>query len=212
MKLYFKPGACSLASHIVLHELGLPHEVEKVDTAARRTESGADYLTINPRGMVPALQLDSGEVLTEGPAILQYLADSAGDERLAPRPGTLARARVQEVLNFTGSALHIAFKPMFSPDSDEAAKAKARDTIGRNMDWLGGLLSDGRAFLTGPDFTVADAYAFVVASWSPRVGVDLDLWPHVRAFVERVAQRPATVAAMRAEGLIQGGGRAGAPA
>lgn len=201
MKLYYKPGACSLASHIVLHELGLPHEIEKVDTAAKRTESGADYLAINPKGVVPALQLDGGEVLTEGPAILQYLADSAGAESLAPKAGTLARARVQEVLNFTGSALHVAFKPMFAPHSDDAAKAGARENIGRNLDWLEGLLSDGRPFLTGTDFTVADAYAFVVAGWCPRVGVDLGRWPKVQAFVERVAARPAVARARQAEGL-----------
>lgn len=201
MKLYYKPGACSLASHIVLHELALPHEVEKVDTAAKRTESGADFLAINPKGVVPVLELDSGERLTEGPAILQYLADSAGNTTLAPKAGTLARARVQEVLNFTGSGLHIAFKPMFMPGSDEDAKAKARENIGRNLDWLEGLLSDGRPFLTGPDFTVADAYAFVVAGWCPRVGVDLGRWPKVKAFVERVAGRPAVAKARQAEGL-----------
>lgn len=202
MKLYIKPGACSLASHIVLHELGAAHEVEKVDTAARRTESGADYLAINPKGVVPALELDGGEVLTEGPAILQFLADRAGNEELAPKPGTLARARVQEVLNFVGSSLHVAFKPMFSPDSDDAVKAKARENIGRNLAWPEELLSDGRPFLTGENFTVADAYAFVVASWSPRVGVDLGQWPNVAAFVQRVSQRPAVGKAMKAEGLI----------
>ena len=202
MKLYIKPGACSLASHIVLHELGLPHEVEKVDTAAKRTESGADYDAINPKGVVPALQLDGGEVLTEGPAILQYLADSAGNEALAPKPGTLDRARVQEVLNFTGTGLHAAFKPLFSPSSDDAVKAKARENIGQQMVWLENLLADGRPFLTGANFTVADAYAFVVANWSPRVGVDLARWPNIAAFVQRVAQRPATAKAMQAEGLI----------
>lgn len=202
MKLYIKPGACSLASHIVLHELGQPHEIVTVDTAAKRTADGADYLAINPKGVVPALELDGGEVLTEGPAILQYLADSAENETLAPKPGTLARARVQEVLNFTGTALHAAFKPIFAPDSDEATKAKARENVGRQMQWLERLLADGRPYLTGADFTVADAYAFVVANWSPRVGVDLDQWPNVRAFVARVATRPAAVTAMKAEGLI----------
>lgn len=202
MKLYYKPGACSLATHIVLHELGQAHELEKVDTAEKRTESGKDYLSINPKGVVPALELDGGAVLTEGPAIMQFLADGAGDEQLAPKPGTIERARVQEVLNFTGSSLHIAFKPMFSADSDDAAKAKARENIGRSLDWLEGLLADGRPYLTGDDFTVADAYAFVVAGWSPRVGVDLDRWPSVKAFVGRVAERPAAVRAMTAEGLM----------
>lgn len=202
MKLYYKPGACSLASHIVLHELGQPHQIEKVDTAAGRTESGRDYRAINPRGVVPALELDDGEVLTEGPAILQYLADSAGNESLAPKPGTLARARVQEVLNFTGTSLHAAFTPLFKPDSDEATKAKARENATRNMDFLERRLSDGGPFLTGEDFSVADAYAFVVANWAPRVGLPLDRWPNIAAFVQRVAQRPAAEKAMKAEGLI----------
>ncbi|WP_255440710.1 glutathione transferase GstA [Paracoccus sp. MC1854] len=202
MKLYYKPGACSLASHIVLHELGLPHGVEKVDTAAKRTESGQDYTSINAKGVVPALELDGGEILTEGPAILQYLADSAGNEALAPKPGTIERARVQEVLNFTGTSLHAAFKPLFKPDSDETVKASARENVASNMEWLEGLLSDGRPFLTGSNFTVADAYAFVVASWAPRVGVALERWPNIQLFVQRVAERPAAAKAMKTEGLI----------
>lgn len=202
MKLYYKPGACSLASQIILHELDQDHEIEKVDTAARRTESGRDYMSINVKGLVPALELDSGEILTEGPAILQYLADSAGNESLAPKPGTLERARVQEVMNFTGTSLHVAFVPLFRPDSDEAERAKARENVARSMEWLEGLLSDGRPFLTGSDFTIADAYAFVVASWAPRVGLPLDRWPNIAAFVQRVAERPTVVRAMKAEGLI----------
>lgn len=202
MKLYYKPGACSLASHIVLQQLGQPFDLDKVDTAAKKTEAGDDYLAINPKGVVPAIEYADGEYLTEGPAILQYLADSAGDTTLAPKAGTIERARVQEILNFTGTGLHAAFKPMFKPGTSDADKDKARENIGRNMDWLEGLLSDGRPFLTGNDFTVADAYAFVVAGWSPRVGVDLSRWPNVAAFVARVAERPAVVAAMKSEGLI----------
>ena len=202
MKLYYKPGACSLASHIVLQQLGKPFDLDKVDTAAKKTESGDDYLAINPKVVVRAIEYADGEYLTEGPAILQYLADSAGDTTLAPKPGTIERARVQEILNFTGTGLHAAFKPMFKPGTSDADKDKARENIGRNMDWLEGLLSDGRPFLTGKDFTVADAYAFVVAGWSPRVGVDLSRWPNVKAFVARVAERPAVVAAMKSEGLI----------
>ena len=201
MKLCYKPGSCSLASHIVLKELGLDAQVEEVDTAAKRTKGGADYLAINPKGVVPALELDDGQVLTEGPAILQFLADSAGNETLAPRCGTLARPRVQEVLNFVGTGPHAAFKPMFMPDSTDADREKARGNIGRNLDWLETLLADGREHLTGPDFTVADAYAFVAAGWSPRVGVDLSAWPRIADYLSRVAQRPAVVAAMRAEGL-----------
>ena len=201
-QLYYKPGACSLASHIVLEQIGKPFDLDKVDTAAKKTESGDDFLAINPKGVVPTLEYADGEYLTEGPAILQFLADSAGDTTLAPKAGTIERARVQEILNFTGSALHAAFKPMFGPGLSDADKDKARENIGRNMDWLEGLLSDGRPFLTGENFTVADAYAFVVANWSPRVGVDLSRWPNVAAFVARVAERPAVVAAMKSEGLI----------
>lgn len=202
MKLYYKPGACSLASHIVLEQIGKPFDLDKVDTAAKKTKSGDDFLAINPKGVVPTLEYADGEYLTEGPAILQFLADSAGDTTLAPKAGTIERARVQEILNFTGSALHAAFKPMFGPGLSDADKDKARENIGRNMNWLEGLLSDGRPFLTGENFTVADAYAFVVANWSPRVGVDLSRWPNVAAFVARVAERPAVVAAMKSEGLI----------
>lgn len=201
MKLYYKPGACSMASHIVLREVGQPFEIEKVDTATKTTESGTDFLSVNVKGKVPALAVD-GEVLTEGPSILQFLADRAGDETLAPRAGTMARARVNELLNFTGTELHIAFQPLFNPASDEAAKDTARTNVGKKFDWLEAGLADGRDYLTGANFTVADAYAFVASNWANFTGISLAAWPKLNAFVQRVAARPSAQAAMKAEGLL----------
>lgn len=200
MKLYYTPGACSMASHIVLHELGGAFEIERVDPATKATETGADFRAINPKGKVPVLALD-GEVLTEGPAILQYLADSAANEALAPKAGTMARARVNEVLNFTGTELHVAFHPLFDPASGEAAREAARSRVGQKFDWLEARLADGRSCLTGERFTIADAYAFVVCSWANFSGIDLARWPRLQAFVGRIAARPATRAVLQAEGL-----------
>lgn len=202
MKLYYSPGACSMASHIVLHEVGQPFTVERVDTHAKTTEKGTDFWTINAKGKVPVLE-DGDERLTEGPAILQYVADRAGDLTLAPKPGTMARARVNELLNFTGTELHVAFHPLFNPAADDAAKDAARKTVGKKFDWLEGKLADGRAYLTGPGFTVADAYAFVASNWANFTGIDLAPWPRLKDFVARVAARPSAQAAMKAEGLIQ---------
>lgn len=203
MKLYYKPGACSLASHIVLNEIGADFEIEKVDTAAGRTETGADFAAINPNGYVPVLDLDDGERLTEGAAILQHLADRAPGTGLTPKAGTIDRARVIEHLNFTASELHKAFAPFFGAVKPEgAARAAAEEKLVRRMDHLERQLADGRAYLVGGRFTVADAYAFVVASWANPVGVGLDRWPNVAKYVERIAARPAVVKAMTAEGLI----------
>lgn len=204
MKLYYKPGACSLASHIVLHEIGAPFEIEKVDTHAQRTESGADFAAISPNGYVPVLELSSGERVSEGAAVLQYLADENPDADLAPAPGTMERTRLIEVLNFTASELHKAFSPLFSdapPTGAEADAVKAK--LGRRMDHLERLLSDGRQYLIGARFTVADAYAFVVSSWANYVGIGLDDWPNIAAFVMRIGERPSVRQAMRAENLIR---------
>lgn len=203
MKLYYKPGACSLASHIVLREVDETFELEKVDTAAGKTESGGDFAAINPKGYVPALRLDGDEVLTEGAAILQYIADQHPAAELAPKAGTLERARLQEHLNYVASELHKAFSPFFSanPPSGEARQA-VEANLARKMDHFEATLSDGRAYLLGDNFSVADAYLFVVASWSRPTGVDLDRWPNLAAFVGRVAARPAAQDALRAEGLI----------
>lgn len=200
MKLYYKPGACSLASHIVLNEIGDDFAIEAVDTGTKRTASGADYLKINAKGKVPALETQ-GEVLTEGPAILQYLADSKGRQDLAPQTGTLARARLSEMLNFTGTELHVAFGPLFNPATDENGKAAARKAVSTKFDWLEQRLSDGRQFLIGNGFTIADAYAFVVTNWANFTGINLAPWPHLKAFMQRVAARPAVQKSLHAEGL-----------
>ena len=202
MKLYYKPGACSLATHIVLHEAGETFDIEEVDTEAGRTKSGGDYTTINPKGYVPALELASGEVLSEGAAILQYVADQHPESDLAPKAGTIARARLQEHLNYTASELHKAFGPFFSSTAGEADKQAAGKAVGHKFDYLNDMLSDGRTYLLGNSFSVSDAYLFVVANWSNFTGIDLKKWPHVAAFVDRVAARPAAQAAMKAEGLL----------
>ena len=202
MKLYYKPGACSLATHLVLHEAGETFDIEEVDTQAGRTKSGRDYTAINPKGYVPALELASGEVLTEGAAILQYIADRHPQSDLAPKAGTIARARLQEYLNYTASELHKAFGPFFSSTASEADKQAAGKNVAQKFDYLDDLLSDGRTHLLGSSFSVADAYLFVVANWSNFTGIDLKNWPHVAAFVERVAARPAAQAALKAEGLL----------
>ena len=203
MKLYYKPGACSLASHITLHEAGADFSIEKVDTKEQTTESGEDYAAVNPNGYVPALRLDGGDVLTEGPAILQFLADQYSSAALTPEAGTLERARVQQHLSYVGSELHKAFSPFFAGPLEGDARKAAEANLAKRMNYIETIFADGRAHLLGDQFTIADAYLFVVASWSPHVGVDLGQWPNIARFVARVASRPSTEAAMRAEGLIQ---------
>lgn len=200
MKLYIKSGACSMASHIILAEIGGDYAVEFVDTATGETAGGANYREINPKGKVPALEV-AGEVLTEGPAILQFLGDSAANLDLAPTGGTMARARVNEMLNFTGTELHIAFAPLFNPASTDAQKEAARQAVGGKLDWLEGRLADGRAHLTGEAFTIADAYVFVVTNWANFTGIALARWPNLSAFMARVGDRPAVRRVLKAEGL-----------
>lgn len=198
MKLYFKPGACSLASHIVLRELGVDFALESVDTQTQLTESGIDYKTLNPKGYVPALDVGSA-VLTEGAAILQYLAESTA---LLPDVGTLERARVQEHLNYTASELHKAFSPFFKASATDGQRAQALELIHNSFNYLEDQLADGRAYLVGDTFTVADAYLFVVCNWAAVPGIDLRDWPSLNALCNRVAARPSAKAAMKAEGLI----------
>lgn len=201
MKLFYKPGACSLASHIVLLEGGANFTLDKVDTVTQRPEAGDDYAQINPKSKVPVLQTPAGETRTEGPAILQYIADNAGDLTLAPPVGSMARARMTEVMNFTATELQIAVHPLFAPNKTDEEKSAARRNVGTRFDWLDGLLSDGRRHLTGDAFTVADSYAFVVTGWSALTGVDLAAWPGLLAIVQRIRTRPAVIAAMQTEGL-----------
>lgn len=202
MKLYYSPGACSLSPHIVLREAGIPLELERVDTGAKTTETGQDFLKINAKGQVPTLRLDDGEVLTEGAAIVQFIADTHPEAGLAPKPGTIKRARLQEHLNFIAAELHKAFVPLFTPSSPEEARQAALANVGKKFDHLERHLSDGRSHLLGDAFSVADAYLFVVSSWTRPTGIDLGRWPHLAAFVARVAARPKVREAMMAEGLL----------
>lgn len=202
LKLYFKPGACSLASHIILEEIGNEFETELVDTVAGKTASNVDFKLINPKGYVPALTLDPETILTEGPAILQYLADKNPNTNLIPPVGSLARTRVQEYLGYINSELHKAFTPLFKSDTGDDGKKQAKINVADKFNYLNLLLSDGRNFLLGNQFTVADAYLFVVSNWSHFVGIPLNDWPHLAAFISRVAERPASKRAMTSEGLI----------
>ena len=202
MKLYYSPGACSLSPHIVLREAGLSFDVEKVDLGSKKTESGKDFNTINPKGYVPALQLDDGSILTEGPAIVQYLADKAPQSKLAPANGTMERYRLQELLGFIGTELHKGFSPLFNPTYPEDAKKIIRDNLAKRFNYLNSFLEKG-PFLTGEQFTVADAYLFTVLGWTAFVKIDLGQWPVLKAYHARVAGRPAVQEALKAEGLLK---------
>jgi glutathione S-transferase len=202
MKLYFSPGACSLASHISLLEAGLDFTTERVDLRSKQTAGGLDFTTIASKGYVPALALADGTVLTEGPAIMQYVADQAPAARLAPAYGTLERYRVIEWLNFISTELHKSFSPLFRPASTDDMKEAARTTLRTRLGWLASHL-EGRDYLLGSQFSIADAYLFTVLGWAGRVQFDVSPWPALAAFTQRVAARPAVQQAMRAEGLIQ---------
>ena len=202
MKLYFSPGACSLSPHIVLQESGLDFTLERVDIPRRRTAAGADFLAINAKGYVPALELKDGTVLTEGPAIVQFVADMAPDRQLAPANGTLERYQLIEWLNFISTELHKGFSPLFRPTSTEDMKEAARANLTNRFGWLAQRLA-GRDYLMGSQFTVADAYLFTVLGWAGFVKFDLSPWPVLSAYQHRVASRPAVQQAMRAEGLIK---------
>lgn len=202
MKLFYKPGACSLASHIILHEAGTTFSIDEVDTQAGRTKSGRDFKQLNPKGYVPALELETGEVMTEGASILQYIADQHPNEQLAPAVGTIARARMQEYLNYTSSELHKAFGPLFSDQATDVQKADAREDVAQKIAYTTTLLNEGQEYLVENKFTVADAYMFVVLNWSNFVGIDLNRWPNIAAYVARIANRSSVKKAMLAEGLL----------
>ncbi|HJS21622.1 MAG TPA: glutathione transferase GstA [Steroidobacteraceae bacterium] len=202
MKLYYSPGACSLSPHIVLREAGLKFELEKVDNKTKRTESGADYLKLNAKGYVPLLQLDDGRFLSEGPVVAQYIADLKPESGLAPPNGTYERYKVQEWLNFITSELHKQFSPLFRPDVADEVKKNSRANIAKRLEWLAKEL-DGRSFLTGEQFTIADSYLFVVLNWARFTDVDLTPWPVIGKFLERVAARPKVQEALKAEGLVK---------
>lgn len=202
MKLYYAPAACSLAPHIALLEIGATFTTEKVDTKTKKTAAGADFLAINPKGYVPALMLDDGEVLTEGVVMQQYIADLKPEAKLAPARGTKERRKLEELLVFLSTEVHKNFSPLFAPATPDDYKTIAKANIGRRFDYLEQQLSDGRTFLTGDQFTIADAYLFTLSNWTKFVGLDLARWPNIGALAGRVAQRPTAQAAMKAEGLI----------
>ena len=202
MKLYYSSGACSLSPHIVAREAGIPLQLVKVDTKAKRTEGGADFLAINPKGYVPVLELDDGQVLTEGPAIVQYLADLKPASGLAPANGTLARYRLQEMLGYINSEIHKSYSPLFKPDTPEATRQERKEYLRKRYALVEDVLAK-QTWLLGEQFTAADAYLFTVTNWAKHVDLDLSGFPAVLAFQTRAAERPAVQAAMDAEGLAR---------
>jgi glutathione S-transferase len=202
MKLYYAPGACSLSPHIVARELGITLDLKKVNTKDKTIEGGGDFWKVNARGYVPALELDNGQVLTEGPAIVQYLADQKPDAKLAPKNGTLERYRLQEWLNFLTSEIHKSFSPLFKPNTPEEYKKIAKENLATRFDWLDKQLA-GKDYLTGNTFTVADAYLFVLTNWTKFHNIDLARWPNIAAFQKRVGARPKVQEALQAEGLLK---------
>ena len=203
MKLYYSPGACSLSPHIVLREAEIDADLEKVDLKNRKTESGADYTAVNPKGQVPALALDNGQTLTEGPAIVQYLADQKPEAGLAPRNGTFERYRLQEWLNFISSELHKNFGALFQPAVPHEYKRIAQDAISKRFDLVDRHFNKDGPFLLGKHFTVADAYLFVMTTWARLVKIDLGPWPNLQAYANGVTLRPKVQQALREEGLTK---------
>lgn len=200
MKLFFSPGACSLAPHIALQEIGGAFETVKVDLATRKTETGENFLAVNPAGKVPVLVLDGGEVLTENPAILTYIADQRPEAGLAPREGSFDRYRLLSRLSFLASELHKAFVPLFTPGASDAVKTAAAEAVKNHLAALDKELS-GKEYYCGDQFSVADVYLFVILGWPAHVGIDLSAYPALGAYRGRIAQRPAVGAALEAEGL-----------
>ena len=202
MKLFYASGACSLSPHIVAHEAGIALELQKVDLKTKTMTREGDYLALNPKGYVPALQLDNGELLTEGPVIVQYLADLKPESHLAPPPASFERYRLQEMLVYINSELHKSYSPLFNPATPAQTRAERAAYLTRRYGYVEKQLQ-GRPYLFGERFSVADAYLFTVSSWARMVQFDLAPFPNVIAFQERTAARPAVQAAMRAEGLIK---------
>ena len=201
MKLYFAPGVCSLSPHIVLEEAGLKHTLVKTDIRAKTVEGGSDYKKTNPLGYVPALELDDGTILTEGPAIVQYIADKVPEKKLAPANGTLERYKMQGWLNFVSSEMHKGFSPLFNPAMPEEGKKIARERLIARIEHVNKHLA-GRDYLMGQSFSLPDAYLFTVLRWTVPTKIDLAPFPHIQAFMKRMEARPAVKAAMKSEGLL----------
>ena len=201
MKLYFSPGACSLSPHIVLRETGMKFDLEQVNNQEKKTKSGVDYWTVNGKGQVPVLEFDYGERLTEGPVIVQWIADQNPSAGLIPAAGKPERYRVQEWLNFTTSELHKVFAPLFRPTTPDAYKQIAKENIAGRFKWVDEKLA-GKQYLMGDTFTAPDAYLYVMTRWAKRIGMEMDQWPHLKAFSERVEARPKVQETLKAEGLV----------
>jgi glutathione S-transferase len=199
-KLYYVPGTCALCPHIVLHEAGVNFSLEKVNRDDKKTETGQDYNAINPKSYVPALVMNNGELLTEVAVIVQYIADLAPDKKLAPLAGTKERYRLQEWLNFISSEIHKGYSPMFNPKVPEETKTVFKERLASRLNIVAQAL-DGKDYLMGKTFTVADAYLYTVLRWSPRIKVDLSPWPVMQTYMERISARPAVKAALADEGL-----------
>lgn len=202
IKLYYSPGACSLSPHIALCESGLQFEIEKVDTKAKKTASGGDYLAINPNGYVPALKIADDKVITEGPAIVQWIADQAPQSHLAPPNGTWERTQLQQWLNFISTEIHKSYSPLFSAEVPDAYKAMTKDKLFKRYGYVNDQLK-GKQFLLGDHFTVADGYLFTVTNWANFLKLDLSEFREVRAFSDRVNSRPKVLQALKAEGLVK---------
>jgi len=200
MKLYYSPGACSQAPHILLHEIGLSHDSAKVDLKAKTVEGGGNFLAINPKGSVPVLELDSGEVLTENAVILQYLGDRSGLGEVLPPLGNFRRYRVLEWVNFITTELHKSFSPLFKPDASDETKAFFKKVIGERFDYVDKALGDG-PFLMGDTLTLPDPYLFVMLGWGEKM-IGLDRWPNLKAFRARMMERPSVRQVLRFEGLL----------
>ena len=200
MKLYYAPGACSLAAHIVAREAGLPLGLDKVDLASHTTQGGQNYRNVNPKGYVPAVALDDGSVLTEVAAIIQYLADQGSGSSLAPANGTMERYRLIEWITFISSEIHKGFGPLWNPSTPDSVKAATKEKLATRFAYLDKILA-AQPFLTGSTFTIADAYLFTVVNWTNYHHVDLSPFPHLQAFQNRVASRPKVQEALEAEGL-----------
>jgi glutathione S-transferase len=202
MKLYYSPGACSLSPHIVLRETGAKFDLARVDFSSRKTSDGEDFNTVNPKGAVPALRMDNGEVLTEGAAIVQYIADKAGATQLAPAAGTGERLRLQEWLNFIASELHKGFSPLFNSKIPDDYKTIVKENLAKKFTYLDNILA-GRNYLMGNSFTVADAYLFTIMTWRNNLKVDISAYKNLQAYLERVGARPKVREAMQEEGLLK---------
>jgi len=200
MKLYYSPGACSLSPHIVACEAELPLELVKVDLQSKQTETGGDFRQVSPNGYVPALVLDDGNILTEGPAIVQYLADLAPDKRLAPEAGTFARYRLQQWLNFISTEIHKSFSPLFDAAAPQALKDPALEKLNARLGTVAEHLSE-QPFLLGKEFSVADVYLFVTLGWGRYVDLDIGRWPALARYAEKISVRPGVQKALREEGL-----------